>query len=711
MCRWKRILAGIIFSAICFSFVITQSTLALEVDYESSTLWNNIYDVDVDGNYAYCLFLSGLGIIDVSNPTSPVWASQYYISNDYYYYRQKVPGRVAVSQGYAFVASDTVGLVIINVQDPQNPTHVCTFLDEAWHVFVNGNYAYVSAGSYGLKIIDITDPSSPVIVGNFGSTAYGYLFADGDYLYFSSESQDLQIIDVSDPTSPALAGTFDTDGSSVLFVDGNRLYTIYNGISILDITDKSNPTLLSTYAQSGSVSGLNVSGDYLYAADTYGLMVFDVSNPGNPVYCALENSILHCSGLDIEGDLAFTGPQWNNASHGLAVIDISNPLEPAKIGEHEVYPNVEFLYVSDTHAYVVNRDIGLSIVDITDPSSPIVESFLGMNDDAQGVYGNDNYIYVADGRAGLEIVDVQDPMNPIIAGNYHPGILSYFRDVYIVDSLAYVAVSTINRMTILNLSDPVNPTLVGEYLAPGRPFLVCVEGDYAYLSIESIGMHIIDITDPTAPVLAGAFNESAPLNIWGMDVHGDYLYIVQEYSLKIMDVSDPTNPFRVASSHAGNTVNDVVLNGNYAFVGKSHWGIRAYDVSDPSNPIGLLDIITPGMVGELFAKNDHLYACDFYSLQAYSYEITSGTIPCSFYVAGDANNSGSYNGLDITYGVSFFKGGPTPPYECECTTGDIWYAAGDVNGSCSYNGLDITYGVTYFKGGPGPVPCPDCPPD
>jgi len=80
------------------------------------------------------------------------------------------------------------------------------------------------------------------------------------------------------------------------------------------------------------------------------------------------------------------------------------------------------------------------------------------------------------------------------------------------------------------------------------------------------------------------------------------------------------------------------------------------------------------------------------------------------YVIGDANNSGTFNGLDVTFGVAYFKGGPIPPYECECTPGNNWYVAGDVNGSCNYNGLDITYAVAYFKGGPGPMPCPDCPP-
>jgi hypothetical protein len=83
------------------------------------------------------------------------------------------------------------------------------------------------------------------------------------------------------------------------------------------------------------------------------------------------------------------------------------------------------------------------------------------------------------------------------------------------------------------------------------------------------------------------------------------------------------------------------------------------------------------------------------------------------YVPGDVNGSDSYNGLDITYGVNYFKGGSDPlcPFgTCPIPPCDIFYYCGDVNGSCSYNGLDITYGVAYFKGGPGPIPCPDCPP-
>lgn len=88
--------------------------------------------------------------------------------------------------------------------------------------------------------------------------------------------------------------------------------------------------------------------------------------------------------------------------------------------------------------------------------------------------------------------------------------------------------------------------------------------------------------------------------------------------------------------------------------------------------------------------------------------------PACDYVVGDVNGSDSFNGLDITYGVAFFKGGPDPmcPFgSCPILPCDTFFRCGDVNGSCSYNGLDITYGVAYFKGGDAPVPCPSCPPN
>ena len=82
------------------------------------------------------------------------------------------------------------------------------------------------------------------------------------------------------------------------------------------------------------------------------------------------------------------------------------------------------------------------------------------------------------------------------------------------------------------------------------------------------------------------------------------------------------------------------------------------------------------------------------------------------YMPGDINNNGSANGIDVVYGVNYFKGGPDPIVICsECPQTQPFYAAGDVNGNCAFNGIDVTFFVNFLKGiVPTLVFCPDCPP-
>jgi hypothetical protein len=127
----------------------------------------------------------------------------------------------------------------------------------------------------------------------------------------------------------------------------------------------------------------------------------------------------------------------------------------------------------------------------------------------------------------------------------------------------------------------------------------------------------------------------------------------------------------------------------------NYWGSDR-GPTHPSNPYGDGDNITDYVLYDPWCN--------------YDFTICGHEAGMCDYVVGDVNGNGGYNGLDIVYGVNFFKGGPPPVYECECTPSSTWYVAGDVNASCGYNGLDITYGVSFFKGGPVPQPCPDCEP-
>jgi hypothetical protein len=85
---------------------------------------------------------------------------------------------------------------------------------------------------------------------------------------------------------------------------------------------------------------------------------------------------------------------------------------------------------------------------------------------------------------------------------------------------------------------------------------------------------------------------------------------------------------------------------------------------------------------------------------------------CS-YLPGDINGNGTANGIDVTYGVIYFKGGAPPLDTCmNCPgNGQILMAAGDVNANCAFNGIDLTFYVAFLKGiQPTLRWCEQCPP-
>jgi hypothetical protein len=85
------------------------------------------------------------------------------------------------------------------------------------------------------------------------------------------------------------------------------------------------------------------------------------------------------------------------------------------------------------------------------------------------------------------------------------------------------------------------------------------------------------------------------------------------------------------------------------------------------------------------------------------------------YVPGDISGNGEANGIDVVFGVSYFRGNISsiPPDTCaDCpNAGQFLLAAGDANGNCQFNGIDVLFLVAYFRETqPSILYCVDCPP-
>jgi hypothetical protein len=186
-------------------------------------------------------------------------------------------------------------------------------------------------------------------------------------------------------------------------------------------------------------------------------------------------------------------------------------------------------------------------------------------------------------NSGLSIIDITNPSNPTLKGSY----AGEGWDVQVIGNYAYIA-NGYSGLQIVNISDPTAPTLINNFL--GSPFYrqrgIEIVGNYAYVANELQGLLIIDISNPSAPILKGTYD--TPGEAVRVSVVGNYAYVADDtYGLQIVNISNPTNPTLAENYDTSGSVADVKVIGDYAYVADGVGGLKIIDVSDlTANPIG-----------------------------------------------------------------------------------------------------------------------------
>jgi hypothetical protein len=108
----------------------------------------------IAGNYAYVVCDRGLVVVDINTPLTPRIVSEVAMNK---------PTAVAVQFRYAFV-TDADGLKVANVTVPEQARLVdraTVKIADARNVYLARTYAYVAGGAQGLVIVDIERPEQP----------------------------------------------------------------------------------------------------------------------------------------------------------------------------------------------------------------------------------------------------------------------------------------------------------------------------------------------------------------------------------------------------------------------------------------------------------------------------------------------------------------------------------------------------------------------
>jgi hypothetical protein len=138
-------------------------------------------------------------------------------------------------------------------------------------------------------------------------------------------------------------------------------------------------------------------------------------------------------------------------------------------------------------------------------------------------------------------------------------------------------------------AEPSNPSslLVGTLQGFRNPRDVRIAGNHAYLadfSSTTADLKVINISDPSNPSLEGQSN--ATNTISDLDLSNNTLYAADgSAGLRILDVRTPSAPVLKSTYNSPGDAQDVKILGNYAYIADGTEGLKIIDIRQPNSPV------------------------------------------------------------------------------------------------------------------------------
>lgn len=492
---------------------------------------------------------NGVWILDVSRAEEPVLVGRV----------ETVALGVSKLGDQLLVADGATGVLVLPLPSSDSTTsavHVAAGRAQA--VLVDGDMAYVASGSDGLYILDVQDRSEPTVLARLESLEHpSRLRKEGPLLYVADGPGGLVVVDVSDPPHPEIRGRYSATGfaaSDVALSDGRAFVTARQGmLSAFDTIDPDALRLIKRARTPGDALAIDVQEGVAYVAGGgAGLSVYDAASELRLVGGVDASG--YASDLRLQGGRAYV----SDREGGIRIVDVSEASSPAEIGtigtEHPSFAVAiedDYLFSISRYQEVAFRTDGqLEVFDLSAPLGTAPIGRLEIGGWTDGVAASRGFLFVADIHRGLVVLDVRDPRQPARAATLGPFGLSgvstdgryvfaseRFHGLVIYDAADVAAVVEIARietdgeslglslegdlvaladgtsgLRLYDVSDRTNPLEVSHLPLPGRAHDVHLSGDRAFVSAGGLdrfspsgSVQVVDVTDPSQPVLLGDF--------------------------------------------------------------------------------------------------------------------------------------------------------------------------------------------------------------
>ena len=157
---------------------------------------------------------------------------------------------------------------------------------------------------------------------------------------------------------------------------------------------------------------------------------------------------------------------------------------------------------------------------------------------------------------------------------------------------------------MLDVSKPSAPTIVSSLHSEDASDIV-VQGTWAFLADGDAGVKILDISVREKPV---ALPRGLPGNARALALSGNLLVAAGADGVRIIDVADPRAPV-VRGAYDTSDAEGVTISGIYVYVAEGYRGLTVLDVSRPSRPVvvsGCSDVFAVGVA----VKGDYAIVAD-----------------------------------------------------------------------------------------------------
>jgi hypothetical protein len=472
---------------------------------------------------------------------------------------------------------------------------------------------FLSRGSQ-VVVINYADTANPQVLSYIevnGLVSRSVLA--GNRLYVGSTGSDPKYIDaydVADPTSPQKLGSVQTRLLDIDAVD-TLVYTVAkDSFRVFNFADPANPRQIGACRDSGYT--LSVCNGYAYVADRWGLYVVDVRDPTSPHHEASWGTAI--ISVKARGNIccATTDNQSNPGVLKFTILDVRTPSSPTPLGSLDscgacdVFLDGQLTFLSGYHIFNEFR-----ILDISDSTNPRHVGTAATPDQNFGVWENSmtNLAYVADDFGGLIVIDISNLNAPAARDTLLKAGLSH--EVLVQGGYAYVASEGVG-LKVLDVSDPRFPREVGSVDSTRTvgTNTVAVRDSFAFIGwVTHPLLRVVDVSDPCDPrkvAPCDLFNPAEAM-VW----RDSFLYVAEIARLQVVDVARPRQPSLVGTCLVGDLHQaGLSLQNDLAYVAGPYDGIYVVDVSDPRNP-SPVKVLTGVSAWGCCVRDSLLFVSDF----------------------------------------------------------------------------------------------------